>query len=67
MKIIYDTEGKDGERVYCDDENGKRHYFPFFRIKLFDGWRQTEMNCWPEAKIQREYFKKNPDKDATPK
>lgn len=68
MKVIYDTDGKAGERVYFDDDNtGKRHYFPFYKIKLFDGWRQTELNCWPDAKSQKEYFEKHPEKDATPK
>ena len=67
MKIIYDTDGKAGERVYYDDDAGARHFFPFYKIALDDGWRETNLNCWPIAKERREYFKKNPEKDATPK
>ena len=67
MKLIYDTDGKPGERVYVEKDDGTKHFFPFYKIKVFDGWRVTDLNCYPDAKTQREYFKKHPEKDMTPK
>lgn len=60
MKIIYDTQGKPSGRVYTEDANGHKHFYPFYKIDLYDGFEQPRIRFWPTAKMMRDYFAAHP-------
>lgn len=66
-KIVYDMAEKDlKKKVYIEDDNGKRHYYPFYEIKLYDGFEMPHIKCWRPQKEMNNFFKKHPELDATP-
>lgn len=67
MKLIYDTDAPAGEKVFIENADGTKHFFPFYKLKVYDGWRVTNIDCWPDEKLKRKYFAEHPEKDATPK
>lgn len=62
MKLIYDSEGVGGERLYVETPDGQKIFFPFYKIKFSDGFRNTEISCWPNGKVQAGYIKKQQEK-----
>ena len=67
MKLIYDTERVAGERLYVETPDGEKIFFPFFKLKFSDGFRNTEINCWPSEKEQTAYAKKQQEKKLVAK
>lgn len=67
-KIVYDFDEKYlSKKVYLEKDDGTRHHYPFFKIELYDGFEHPQIKCWKTQKEMNDYFKKHPEKDATPK
>jgi hypothetical protein len=62
MKLIYDSERVGGERLYVETPDGQKIFFPFYKIKFSDGFRNTGIDCWPSSKAQDAYIKKQQEK-----
>jgi len=62
MKLIYDNEEVGAKRLCLETPDGQKIFFPFYKIKFSDGFHNTEINRWPNAKEQAAYIKKQQEK-----
>jgi hypothetical protein len=58
VKIIYDTDKSEIDRLVLIDNNGKECPYPCFSIQLYDGLGIIKIGRWGDQKKRGEIVKK---------
>jgi hypothetical protein len=58
MRIIYDTDKPETNRLTLVDKDGKEYPYPCFLIQLDDGAEVTKIGRWGDQKKRGEVIKK---------